>query len=1030
MKLGWNLDTGVERRITSWKSQDDPSIGDTYFSLNYHGIPDVFLWNKQQRVFRTGSWNGERFGGVPILNTIAPLNDTIVADKHQVYYLPSSLNQSSLSRLIVNWTGVIERYAWIESSQSWSKIWSAPDGDCDHYGVCGPFGICDSNSFPVCQCIQGFNVKNQGQWDLRNFSDGCTRKTELECGKDKFLHKTNVQLPDATKVFVDKNMTLLECRNMCQMNCSCTAYANAEITNGGTGCVMWTDNLIDMRQFSANGQDLYVKLAASDFNFFSDDSGTGSPGGSDKKNNAGMIVGIAVTVAIVILGVIIFILWKKRKLHSILRWNKKQDGNSERGQKTLLPEVIIHSINREHADERNMDDLELPLFDFNTITQATNYFSLANKLGEGGFGSVYMGRLVDGQEIAVKRLSTSSGQGNEEFKNEVRSIAKLQHRNLVRLFGCCIEKEEKMLIYEYMENKSLDSILFDTEKSSILDWPMRFNIICGIAKGLLYLHHDSRFRIIHRDLKASNILLDREMNPKISDFGIARIFDSDQTQANTRRVVGTYGYMSPEYAMGGFFSVKSDVFSFGVLVLEIISGKKNRGFYSNDDINLLGHAWRLWKDGSALELIDPSFGDSYSKSEVVRCIHVGLICVQERAEDRPTMSTVALMLSSETSSLPEPKHPGFVLGRSSEETDSSSAKSHTINQVTVTRLDGRSNNKEKSKQFSKNSVHVACNRIWFTNSSRSIQEPIAKLLDSGNLVLMDGKNNDSFSYIWQSFDYPTDTMLPGMKLGWDKTSGMNRYLTSWKSANDPSPGSFTYSFDHKEFPELVIRQRMNITFRSGIWNGIRFNSDDWTSFTGITAFRPQLLVTNNEVVYWDEPGDRLSRFVLKDDGLLERYIWDNKVVQWIEMYEARKDFCDNYGACGSNGVCNINDVPVYCDCLKGFKPKSQEEWDSFNRSSGCIRRTPLNCTQGDRFQKLSRVKLPMLLQFWTNNGMSLGECEVECLKNCSCTAYANSAINEGPHGCLLWFGNLIDIRLLISKEDVQLDLYVRMKEVG
>ncbi|KAK7328006.1 hypothetical protein VNO77_22100 [Canavalia gladiata] len=318
------------------------------------------------------------------------------------------------------------------------------------------------------------------------------------------------------------------------------------------------------------------------------------------------------------------------------------------------------------------------------------------------------------------------------------------------------------------------------------------------------------------------------------------------------------------------------------------------------------------------------------------------------------------------------------------------------------------------------------NRIWSSKSSRSIQEPIAKLLDSGNLVLMDGKNGDSDSYMWQSFDYPTDTMLPGIKVGWDKTSGLNRYLTSWKSANDPSAGNFTWSFDLKAFPEVVIRQGMNITFRTGIWDGIRFNSDDWISLKGVTAFKPQILVNNDEVVYWDEPGDRLSRLVMRDDGLLQRYIWDNKILRWTKMYEVRKDLCDNYGACGINGVCNIKDVPVYCGCLKGFNPKSQEEWDSFNPSGGCIRRTPLNCTQGDEFQKLSWVKLPMLLQFWSNSIMSLEECKVECLKNCSCTAFANSAMNGGPHGCLLWFGDLIDIRLLISEEGPQLDLYVRL----
>ncbi|XP_029126253.1 G-type lectin S-receptor-like serine/threonine-protein kinase SD1-1 isoform X2 [Cajanus cajan] len=346
----------------------------------------------------------------------------------------------------------------------------------------------------------------------------------------------------------------------------------------------------------------------------------------------------------------------------------------------------------ERNEEDKKEDLELPFFHRDEIIKATDGFSINNKLGEGGFGAVYMGTLADGQEIAVKRLSQSSGQGFNEFKNEVILIAKLQHRNLVKLVGCCIEGEEKMLIYEYMPNKSLDSIIFDHAKGKILDWSKRFNIIGGIARGLLYLHQDSRLRIIHRDLKASNVLLDHEFNPKISDFGMAKTFGGDEIEGNTRRVVGTYGYMAPEYAIYGLFSVKSDVFSFGVLMLEIISGKKNRGFsHSNNSINLIDHAWRFWKENRPLDLIDSCMENSSVLSEALRCIHIGLLCVQQHPEDRPSMSTVVVMLSSE-SALPQPKEPAFLMEKGKFFLEADSSTKHqfsSTNDISVTLLEPR-----------------------------------------------------------------------------------------------------------------------------------------------------------------------------------------------------------------------------------------------------------------------------------------------------------------------------------------------------
>ncbi|KAM1008779.1 hypothetical protein ACFX2J_005149 [Malus domestica] len=337
-------------------------------------------------------------------------------------------------------------------------------------------------------------------------------------------------------------------------------------------------------------------------------------------------------------------------------------------------------------------------FSFATIEAATNKFSVHNKLGKGGFGEVYKGIFPDGQQVAVKRLSRGSGQGAEEFKNEVVLVAKLQHRNLVRLLGFCSEGPEKILVYEFVQNKSLDHFLYDSGDQVKLDWPSRYKIINGIARGILYLHHDSRLKIIHRDLKASNVLLDGEMNPKIADFGMARIFRVDQTQGNTRRVVGTYGYIAPEYAMHGLFSVKSDVYSLGVLILEIVTGKKNTNFYNSDNgEDLLSHVWRHWRDGTPLELLDVNLRDSYSRSEVIRCIHIGLLCVQENPDDRPKMQKILLMLSSYSLSMPSPQKPAYFLHSrtdpnmpamncSSSDQPASNSLSLSVNEASITEL--------------------------------------------------------------------------------------------------------------------------------------------------------------------------------------------------------------------------------------------------------------------------------------------------------------------------------------------------------
>ncbi|KAK8489525.1 hypothetical protein V6N11_066313 [Hibiscus sabdariffa] len=396
--LGLNVRTGLNLVFTSWKSPDDPGVGEYSFEMNPAGFPQIFLYKGSAPLWRSGTWTGHSWSGIPEMTKNILFNDSFVYTDDELTFSSNVRNASFISRTVTNETGILQRLTWNNEEQSWIVFSSTQKESCDFYGYCGPNGYCN---------------------------------------------------PDLS------------------------------------------------------GQDLYIRVDKNELARYRKKS---------LLQKKGMLAFVIVSSAVVFLILVAFFYCLVRRRRSAAR-----------------------TRNSKH------------MFSFTTF--------------EGGFGPVYKGVLLNGKEIAVKRLSKHSGQGVQEFKNEIVLIAKLQHRNLVRMLGCCVEGEEKMLIYEFLPNRSLDSIIFDESKRSLLDWKKH--------------------------------------------FGLARIFGGDETEGDTKRVVGTYGYMSPEYAMHGHFSMKSDVYSFGVLLLEIITGKKNSCYFPDSpSLNLVGHVWELWKEGKAIVVAD------------------------------------------------------------------------------------------------------------------------------------------------------------------------------------------------------------------------------------------------------------------------------------------------------------------------------------------------------------------------------------------------------------------------------------------
>ncbi|CAN6205120.1 unnamed protein product [Urochloa humidicola] len=676
MKIRIKYETRAGERLVSWKGPGDPSPGAFSFGVDPDTFLQVLVWNATRPIWRSGPWTGY-FVAVQYraITTSIIIYLTVVNTQEEIYMTFSLSAGAAYTRQLLTDSGELHVQTWNTSSSAWTFLYDWTGGDCSRYGHCGPNGYCDNTGDPAaCRCLDGFEPTSLEDWESGRFSQGCRRKEALQCG-DGFRALPGMKSPD--KFVLLENRTFQECAAECSRNCSCVAYAYANLSTSRTKgdvtrCLVWAGELIDTEKLDNvdgdGAETLYLRIAGLEV------------GTTRAKSKALKTVLPAVLTSVVLVLLILAAIslacfkFKGR----VSQWAKHK--------KLTLDDIRISD---ELGEGNHAQDFEFLSVRFEDIMTATSNFSEACKIGQGGFGKVYKA-IIGGQEVAIKRLSKDSEQGTKEFRNEVILIAKLQHRNLVRLLGCSVEANEKILIYEYLANGSLDATLFDNSRRILLDWPTRFNIIKGVARGLLYLHQDSRLTIIHRDLKAANVLLDGNMRPKIADFGMARIFNDSQKDANTHRVVGTYGYMAPEYAMEGVFSIKSDVYSFGVLLLEVVTGTRRS---SNSNImgfpNLIVYAWNMWKEGKTRDLADPSISNTFLLDEILLCSHVALLCVQENPDDRPLMSSVVFNLENGSTTLPTPNNPGHYGQRSSDIEQTRDRTENSMNSLTLTNIEGR-----------------------------------------------------------------------------------------------------------------------------------------------------------------------------------------------------------------------------------------------------------------------------------------------------------------------------------------------------
>ncbi|KAK9089571.1 hypothetical protein Scep_028653 [Stephania cephalantha] len=988
MKIGVNLKSGLNWTLTSWKSPDDPSIGDYSTWVDRSGPPEFFLRSGSRLIWRTGVWNLEGWSGIPRMLQEDVLNYSFVNSPDEISFSYIIYNTSIFSRFYLDDLGTIQRSVWLDSGRRWNRFWEAPGDRCDNFGGCGAFGMCNPNNAWICSCFPGFEPKSPKDWNNLDRSQGCVRKRVCDNG-DGFLRLLKIKIPDASNARVNMSMSIKDCEGECRKNCSCTGYASVGGNGDVSSCLMWFGDLVDIREYLDGGQEFFLRVDAVEL---ANAATTSQSKGSSSRKKL-VLIGVLVVVGSLIFVAAFYYFFRR----------VKRRGYVQRKRHPKPPFSLPISENYEEASA----SFELPSLDLDTMIVATENFSPANKLGTGGFGSVYKGKLPDGRQVAVKRLSKNSGQGVTEFKNEVMVIAKLQHRNLVQIIGCCVTNEEKILIYEYMPNKSLDFLLFGM--LIIISHLLLFTIPVSsfpkeevmkfIQVGILCVQENAKDR---PTMSSVIFMLDNETTIPIPKQPAFVLISKPNSPSTSTTGTGSH--------------------SISEMSTTIIEGRVKAGpscIHESLEVSRTMLFAALMLIGKYVATEKPTVPDFVYFFNNKLCSATNDTITQNKfLRDGDTLVShggiYALGFFSPGNS--QKRYVGIWFNKVSEQTVVWVAnRNNPVNESSsgVVKIDGRGN----LAIFNGN----ASNSVWSTNISIKVTKKASsalsyKLLDSGNLVLVQENKSD---VLWQSFDYPTDTL----KFGFNWKLGLNWSLTSWKSRDDPSNGDFVLIFNTRGAPDGLIRNGSRVIWRTGPWNGRTWNGIPRMSTNFL--FHYSFINNSNEIYfsYGSNNNSVFDRLQVDDLGFFRRSSWLEDSHRWNEFYSAPGDACDHYGKCGAFGSCNANNAQI-CSCVPGYEPKSQKDWYLKDGSQGCVRKRELSCGKGDGFLKLEKVKLPDTSNAGVDMSLGIKDCETECRNNCSCTGYSSAYVDGS--GCIGWFGDLTDVKQFTVGGQ---DLFVRVDAI-